>query len=273
MNQVVASNADYLPYSLPKGNMYNSENMQRGSVEAELNEAQPPLGAKFKSYQLNQASNYWTLDPFQYSITKFNYNIPSKPHQPPQPDNSAQDFKNNPGLIYRNVDFETLLPTFTQTKKSANDFRAQDYHRFEANDGYFNPKESINNTDLWYYGAADNARNNGTGIAGKTLNVQETRHIIFPEAQRGGLDTKNLTKYSWSNYTPVTNSVSWESQQAFAVNNDSNCSFFSYNTGYTKDRTKEPFENVYRFDSDYCRQIGISGPYEGSMPFNPSKTF
>jgi hypothetical protein len=111
------------------------------------------------------------------------------------------------------------------------------------------------------------------GIAGKTLNVQETRHIIFPEAQRGGLGTKNLAKYSSSNYIPVTKSDSWESQQAFAVNNDSNCSFFSYNTGYTKDRTKEPFENVYRFDSDYCRQIGISGPYEGSMPFNPGKTF
>lgn len=270
MNQVVPSNSNYLPYSLPKGNMYNSENMQEGSVQNELKQEQPPLGTKFKSYQLNQASNFWTLDPFQYSITKFNYNIPSKPKQPPS---QVQELKNDPGLIYRDVDFEKILPSFTQTKKSVNDFRAQDYHRFEANDGYFNPKESLDNTDLWYYGASQNARNNGFGFAGKALNVQELNHIIFPEPQRGGLDTKNLAKYSWSNYTPVTNTESWESKQAFAVNNNSNCEFFNYNTGYTQDRTTQPFENVYQFDSNYCRKIGISGPYEGSMPFNPGKIF
>ena len=28
------------------------------------------------------------------------------------------------------------------------------------------------------------------------------------------------------------------------------------------------FEEAYKFDSNYVRNIGIAGPYEGSMPFN-----
>ena len=43
-------------------------------VEEQLVPNQPPLGTQFKSYELTAASNYWTLDPFQYSITKFKYN-------------------------------------------------------------------------------------------------------------------------------------------------------------------------------------------------------
>jgi len=265
MNRVIASNAPHMPYSLPVGNIYNSENMQRLSVKQVLNEDQPPLGTQFKSYQLNQASNYWTLDPFQYSITKFRYNLPNVKSN----ELGETDFKNKPGLIYKDVDFEKILPSYTQVKKSVNDFRAFDYHRFEANEGYFNPNESVDNTDLWYYGSSKNARTNGLGVAGPSLNVQEVKHIIFPEPQRGGLDTKNLAKYSWSNFTP-TPSASWESQNNFSINNDKNCRFFDYNTGYTTDRTQESFNNVYNFDSNYCRNIGISGPYEGSMPFNPN---
>jgi hypothetical protein len=268
MNRVVPSNTEMFGYSVPYGNKVNTQNMKKGTVAEELAANQQPLGTKFKSYQLNQASNYWTLDPFQYSITRFDYNFPTKP--PKTQTNENYTYKNDPGLIYKGVDFEKLLPAFTQTKKSVNDFRAQDYHRFEANDGYFNPKESVNNSDLWYYGADNNARTNGLGIAGAAVNVQDLNHIIFPEPQRGGVDTKNLTKYSWSNYTP-TKTDSWESQNNFKVNNDGNCNFFDYNSGYKTNRAMQPFDDVYKFDSNYCRGIGISGPYEGSMPFNPSK--
>jgi hypothetical protein len=246
--------------------------MERGSVSETLQESQPPLGTQFKSYELNQATNYWTLDPFQYSITKFDYNFPGKPTGSTSSGDilvSSGDFKNDPGLIYRNVDFEKLLPSYTQTKKSVNDFPAQSYHRFEANDGYFNPQESINNTDLWYYGANNNARTNGLGIAGAALNVQEVNHIIFPEAQRGGMDTHNLAKYSWSNFTD-NRQGSWEGANVVNVNNNQNCEFFNYNSGYTTDRNKMPFNKVYSFDSNYCRQIGINPPFTGSMPFNPN---
>ena len=247
MNRVIASDAPDTFYSSPF--MYN-----KVTKAQEVEENQPPLGTKFKSYELNKAVNYYTLDPFQYSITKFDYNLPSKQNK--------IEFKNDQGLVYRDVNFEKLLPTFTQVKKSANDFRAQDYHRFEANNGYFNTKEATDNSDLWYYGAVNNARTNGMGIAGATLNVQEPNHIIFPEPQRGGVDTKNLTKYSWSNYTP-TPSDSWESQKT--ILNNKNCEFFNYNSGYANGRIDQ---DVYKFDSNYCRNIGISAPHTGTMPFN-----
>jgi hypothetical protein len=276
MSKVVPYDAPSMPFSLPKGNIYNSPNMQRKTVSEVLDKNQQPLGTQFKSYELNQASNYWTLDPFQYSITKFQYNFPDGRSVNVNPQNSASpsEFKNDPGLVYHGVNFEKLLPSFTQVKKSANDFTAMDYHRFEANEGYFNPKESVNNTDLWYYGACDNARTNGFGIAGVPLNVQELNHIIFPEPQRGGLNTQNLTKYSWSNFKEqrgkeYVESCSWEGQNIKSVNNDQNCQFFNYNSGYNTDRNTLPFNKVYNFNSDYCRNIGISGQYSGSMPFNP----
>ncbi len=238
--------------------------MQLGTVEGELKQEQPPLGTQFKSYNLNQAINYYTLDPFQYSITKFKYTVPGKKET-----KKFSDYTNNPGLIYKGSDFEKLLPSFTQTKKSVNDFPAQSYHRFTANEGYFNPNEGTNNSDLWFYGADQLARVNGLNIAGPALNVQEINHIIFPEAQRGGLNTQTLSKYSTTNYIQPK-SDSWESQNLINISNDTNCRFFDYNSGYTTDRTKQPFEDVYRYDSNYCRSIGISGPYEGSMPFNPN---
>jgi hypothetical protein len=238
---VLAFDENYMPFGLPKGPNINK------IVSEQIDENQPPLGSQFKSYELTQAVNYYTLDPFQYNITKFDYNSQTNP-------------KNNTGLIYKDVDFEKLLPAFTATKKSVNDFPAQSYHRFQANEGYFNPKESTDNSDLWYYGSSNNARTNGIGIAGAALNLQEPKHIIFPEAQRGGTDSRNLTKYSWSNFTQPSD---------IKTNNENNCQFFNYNTGYTT--TKQP--SVYRFDSGYCRNIGISGPYEGSMPFNPDKIY
>ncbi len=234
-----------------RGNNYNGPNLTRSTVKEELSQNQQPLGTQFKSYNLNQAINYYTLDPYQYNITKFDYNMPGK--------QVKYSNKNQPGLIYKGVDFETLLPNYTQTKRSVNDFRAQDYHRFLANEGYFNPKESIDNRDLWYYGAEKISRENG--IAGAALNVQETRHIIFPEAQRGGLNTQSLVKYSWSNYTPVMSGA--YGQQ---VNNNTDCRVFNFNSGYIPSANK-----VYEFDSNYCRNIGISDAYSGSMPFNPVK--
>jgi hypothetical protein len=257
MSTPVAYDAPHMPFSLPTGNMYNSPNMQQGSVSQTLSENQQPLGTQFKSYNLNQAVNYYTLDPFQYNITKFDYALPDGK----KTENKEQyQFKNNPGLVYKGVNFEELLPAYTQAKRSVNDFRAQDYHRFLANEGYFNPKESVDNSDLWYYGADKNSRQNGLGIAGAALNVQEVNRIIFPEAQRGGTNSKNLAKYSWSNYKPVMSQA--YGQQA----RTGDCKVFDFNSNYVS-----PADKVYQFDSEYCRNIGISGPYEGSMPFNPVK--
>jgi hypothetical protein len=170
--------------------------------------------------------------------------------------------------VYRGSDFEKLLPAYTATKKSVNDFTAQSYHRFQANDGYFNPNESTNNTDLWYYGADSIAMRNEPHVAGAPLNVQEINHIVFPEAQRGGLDSRNVSKYSWTNVGPKQMNLSWESQNEHIVDNNKNCQFFNYNSGYTGKQV--PFNEAYKFDSNYVRNIGIAGPYEGSMPFIPS---
>ena len=241
---------------------YSSPNYQNGTVSEQLNPNQQPLGTQFKSYELNQASNYWTLDPFQYNITKFDYNFPDK----------RQSKKENftEGLVYKDVNFEKLLSNYTSVKKSVNDFPAQSYHRFEANDGYFNPQESVNNSDLWYYGSDRVALENGLGVGGAPLNVQEVNHIIFPESQRGGTDSRNLTKYSWSN-TIAKDTTSWEHKNDFSINNNQNCQFFNYNNGYNIDINNQPFDRVYKFDSGYCRSIGINSPYTGSMPFNPNK--
>jgi hypothetical protein len=215
---------------------------------------QKPLGTQFKSYELTEAQNFWTLDPYQYSITKFKYSLPG----------GIPNESGNEGLMYKNIDFEKLLPSFTGTKRSVNDFPAQSYHRFLANDGYFNPKESLDNSDLWYYGADAIARQTDA-LAGAPLNVQEINHIVFPEPQRGGLDTRNLTKYSSTPQT-VNGNTSWESENYIPVNNDTNCVFFNYNSRNTR---PTQLDKVYSFDSNYCRDIRIAGPYEGSMPFNP----
>jgi hypothetical protein len=198
-----------------------------------------PLGTQFNSYELNNAINTYTLDPYQYNITRFDY---------------KSDKPNTDGLIYQDVDFDKLLPTYTAASKSVNDFPAQSYHRFMANEGYFNPTETEkNNGDLWYYGATQ---------VGAALNVQEVAHIIFPEAQRGGTNSQNLAKYSWTSNKPKVDTTSWESINYRKINNDSNCEFFSYNTNLPK-----LSDSVYSFDSNYCRNIGINAPGQGSMPF------
>jgi hypothetical protein len=222
-----------------------------------FNDNQQPLGTQFKSYELNKATNAYILDPIQYNITKFDYNFPGT---------QSKNTQNQYGLVYRDVNFEKLLPTFTGTKRSVNDFPAQSYHRFEANDGYFNAREAVDNSDLWYYGSERNSQLNGYGVAGAPLNVQELNHIILSEPQRGGLDSKNLAKYSWNNTIAVP-SDSWESQNLINITNNKNCEFFNYNSGYSTDRNLQPFTNVYNYDSNYCRQIGISQPSSGSMPF------
>jgi len=242
-------------------NFKNQQNFPKTSVKNTLESEQKPLGTQFPSYELNSAVNHYLLDPFQYSITKFDYYLPDgKPTNKSTGGVNSEDFKNNPGLIYKNVDFDTLLPSFTAVKKSVNDFPAQDYHRFLANDGYFNPNEGKDNSDLWYYGAQrpDN-------IQGAPLNVQEVNHIIFPEAQRGGTDTKNLAKYSWTSQIPKRDTTSWESINYTPVDNNQNCQFFNYNDGY-KNQLKS-MDKVYNFDSNYTRSIGISAPGSGSMPF------
>ena len=254
---------------------FDSPNVSKPTGNEVISQLQPnqqPLGTQFRSYELNKASNYYTLDPFQYSITKFKYNIPGASNASPADGLNKivvgkNDFQNDPGLVYKDVDFERLLPAYTSTKKSVNDFPSQSYHRFEANDGYFNPGESLDNHDLWYYGADDIARRNGIGLAGNPLNVQEIKHIIFPEPQRGGLDSRNISKYSWTSVEPK-DSESWESANKKVVDNTLNCDFFNYNSGYSKEAHPD-FNKVYSFDSNYCRSIGISAPTNGSMPYDP----
>ena len=197
-----------------------------------------PLGTNFESYNLTKAINHWTLDPYQYQITKFDFN--GKKQQPVEG-----------GLKYQNTNFEKLLPRYTSVSRSANDLRAQDYHRFQANEGYFDQSESTR--ELWYDGAD---RNNGVA-----LNVQEPNHIIFPEPQRGGLGSRNLVKYSWTSTQPLKTDLSWETtNQRNPFQPD--CQVFNFNS-----RKDVDFNKVYSFDSTYCRNIGISGKNEGTMPF------
>jgi hypothetical protein len=120
----------------------------------------------------------YVLDPYQYSIVK------------------------GKGLVYKDIDFNKLIPAHTAVKRSANDITALSYHRFTANEGYFNSKSD----DLWYY----------TSKGGPALNVQDTRHIIFPEPTRGGINSQSLCKYS------------------------KDCEFFDYNSNL-----QVPFERVY----------------------------
>jgi len=253
---------------------YNSPNFPPASVSNTLKEDQQPLGTQFRSYELNSAVNYYLLDPFQYSITKFDYYLPDGQSTNKRGDDgvNSKDFKNDPGLIYRNVDFDTILPTFTAVKKSANDVTAMDYHRFLANEGYFNPNEGTNNKDLWYYGADQIGQSNGY-VGGAPLNVQETNHIIFPEPTRGGTNTQLLAKYSWTSKVPQRDTTSWESINYTPIDNSQNCEFFNYNRGYTtssdsfKNQFNNSFDKVYSFDSNYLRGIGITPPDEGSMPY------
>jgi hypothetical protein len=230
---------------------------------------QDPLGSQFNSYELNSAVNHYLLDPYQYSITKFKYANPNVVPGAIEEENLAPiNTTSDPnGLKYKGINFEELLPAYTASKKSENSYRTADYHRFMANNGFFNPKESLDNSDLWYYGA-DKISERNFGISGPTLNVQELNHIIFPEPQRGGLNSANLAKYSWENTPEFVDKTSWQAQNSPGINNDENCQFFNYNNSYTLPVAKEtPFDKVYSFDSNYTRSIGISSPSSGSMPF------
>jgi len=220
-----------------------------------------PLGAQFKSYELNGAINTYLLDPFQYKITKFNYSaVPSGDDNPVygtllNKSTFGKIVTTNKGLEYSGTDFDTLLPEYTSVKKSAKDIKALSYHQFLANDGYFNPNEASDNSDLWYYGADNNMKTN-QGFSGPTLNQQDPTHIIFPEPQRGGLGTRNLVKYSSANNPGNTNNTN--------VNNLQNtCTNFNWNT---KDNAQNNFGEVYKYDSNYIRNLGISSLKSGTLP-------
>ena len=235
---------------------------------------QNPLGSRFKSYELPGAINHYILDPYQYAITKFDY---ANPKVVPgvestfDTNNILKNITDPKGLIYKVINIEKLIQAYTASKKSENDYTAGSYHRFEANDGYFNPLEATDNTDLWYYGASNIARNNN-GTSGAVLNVQEANHIIFPEVQRGGLNSTNLAKYSWSNTQEYKNKESLEAQlfnknHPNGIDNNQNCQFFNYNNSYSNDKNAVLINKVYSFDSNYTRKIGISSPTSGTMPY------
>jgi len=249
-----------------EGIHYNSPNYPPATTQNTMRESQPPLGTLFKSYELAGAINHYLLDPFQYNITKFDYFLPNG-----EPTNKQTE-PQQPGLNYRDVNFDTLLPSYTAVKKSANDLTAMDFHRFLANEGYFNPNEGTNNTDLWYYGANDIAKSNNN-VGGAQLNVQEVNHIIFPEPTRGGTNSQLLAKYSWTSKVPKKDTTSWESINYTPIDNSQNCEFFNYNRGYTtssdsfKYQNDKSFDKVYSFDSNYLRGIGVTPPNEGSMPY------
>jgi hypothetical protein len=204
------------------------------------------IGTQFKSHELTKAQTLYTLDPYQYSVTKFNYSLTPNGEEILKNKNNKID-----GLRYKDADFNKLLPVYTSTKRSVNDFSAQSYHRFNANDGYFNPTPG---KDLWYYGAE--------AFLGPSLNVQDPQKIIFPEPQRGGLNSRQVTRYSTVSSVPAKNTGTWESENSQKVNNEINCQFFNYNSNL-----QVPFDKVYSFDSIYCRAINIAGPESGSMPF------
>lgn len=176
--------------------------------------------SNFNKYSLGESPVHWILDPVQFQVKPINY---------------------DKGTDSDNYRFEhTGISEYTKVKKSVNDLRAQDYHRFQANEGFFNPREGTDNTDLWYY--------NSTG--GPALNVQEYRHIILPEAQRGGMNTAQMVKHSW--------------------NDPGRCEQFNYNT---RNNYKpgpglpDSINNVYQFDSNYLRSIKTMNTREGSMPY------
>lgn len=195
-----------------------------------------PLGMKYynNSTHITEAINDYLLSPYQYSITRFDFDGNNKHII----DNGLKYNTNGTnGLNY-------LRATNTKVNRSENDFSAQSYDRFESDDGEFNPLQTtLNNKDLWNNGA--NLIKRDFGLGGADLTPQVTEHIIFPEVQRGGLNSTSLAKYSWNNEL---------------INNDENCKFFDYK--YSNSR------KVVFHDSDYVRKIGISRPDSGSMPFN-----
>jgi hypothetical protein len=203
-----------------------------------------PLGIKYYSTtELTKATNAWILDPYQYKITQFDFKIPGK-------ELSLKDHTQDPGLNY-NITGD-LRCTNTAVKRSEKDITALSYHQFLSNDGYFNPQQDVfHDSELWYYGASD--IRNKTGIAGPQLTPQRLEHIIFPEAQRGGLNTTILSKYSTVNKPEVISKISWENQNAKVVNNDV-CRFFKF---------PRQERSVYDFDSNLIRSMDIG---DGTMP-------
>ena len=126
---------------------------------------------------------------------------------------------------------KSMIPYYTRTTKSANDFSGESFGRFESGKGFFNPGQTSMNSagELW-----------------APLDVQQPRRIIQSESQRGGLHTQQMIKESWN--TP-------------------HCRDFNWNSKYSSGDPR--FNQVYKYDSDYCREIGISSQHQGSMPYPP----
>ena len=167
-----------------------------------------PLGTLYNTYTTTKAINEWVLDPHQYSITKFKFS------------NKLQG--SSEGLIYSDVDLKSFDSEYDLDRRSSKDISALSYRRFTNGNGDF----EIDNKNLWYH--------NNTG--GAKLNVQEPKHIILTESQRGGLNTSNLVKYS-------------------SLYNDT-CGNFNYNNRYSSGMESQ--FNPYVFDSEYCKKIKIS---------------
>jgi len=124
---------------------------------------------------------------------------------------------------------KSLLPVYSRVSKSANDFSGLSFGRFQSGDGYFSSDQNSTNSQnrIW-----------------ATTDVQQPRHIIQAESQRGGLHSSQLVKESWN--TP-------------------NCTDFSFNSRYMLGDRE--MNEVYKYNSNYCRNIGISSEQQGSMPY------
>ena len=73
---------------------------------------------------------------------------------------------------------KSLLPVYSRTSRSANDFSGLSFGRFQQDGGFFNP--------------------DGIPQVWAPTDVQQVRHIIQAESQRGGLHSRQMVKESWN---------------------------------------------------------------------------
>ena len=171
---------------------------------------QTPLGNKYPSYLNSLAESEWITDKIQY------------PQVPLSLD------------YYKNADIKDI-DTYDLDRRSSKDIAALSYSRFLSGNGdinysCFNMQNNENqlgnhNKELWYF------RSNG----GAALTPQNLNNIILVEAQRGGVNTSNLTKYN---------------------NKYGDCQLFDYNSKYSTNA----FNNTspYTFDYSYLQKIHIN---------------
>ena len=198
------------------------------------------MSNNYVQWQVNPgAVNDYVQDPIRNPYVNTLTNLDTLPYpatkgtpQPPTELSAEQDESNVRWPLQKFLDTgNTMLPYYTRTLRSANDFSGESFGRFESGDGFFNPQQTSQNASdrLW-----------------APLDVQQTRRIIQSESQRGGLHTQQMIKESWN--TP-------------------HCGDFQWNSKYSRGDPK--FNQVYKYDSNFCRSIGISSQQQGSMPFPP----